>query len=154
MEFGAATDRMMAAGVTLQEMAKALRVAHTTMRAFRLDPGSDSYRRPPDGWKPKLAEFARRRGRALQHLANVLEGELPRRELTIDGTSVVFQIEQRRFVGTGGPPRPDEWLLTAAGGGHDTLLEKLGTGEYPERRIAEYQNTELERLWREHHDGD
>lgn len=73
MDFNQATDRMMARGVTLQEMADALGVAHTTMRAFRLDPGSDSYRRPPPDWQPKLAELARRRGSELEGLAEELE---------------------------------------------------------------------------------
>lgn len=73
MTFAEATDRLMAHGVTLQEMGDALGVAHTTIRAFRLDPASSSYRRPPDAWAPKLARLARERGTDLQDLAGELE---------------------------------------------------------------------------------
>ena len=74
MDFGEATDRLMSAGVTLKEIGDALGAAHTTVRAFRLDPATASYRRPPDGWPAKLAALAAGRGGQLQELAAELEG--------------------------------------------------------------------------------
>lgn len=74
MTFSEATDRLMAAGVTLQEIAEALGVAHQTARVMRLDPSSDSHRRPPEDWRPRLARLANERGAALQDLAEDLGG--------------------------------------------------------------------------------
>ena len=73
MDFMAVTDRMGALGVTQAEMAEALGVAASTVRAARLDPASSNYRHPPDRWRPKLLRLARERGGALQGLAEELE---------------------------------------------------------------------------------
>jgi hypothetical protein len=73
MDFVKATDRLMAAGVTLQEMAQALGVAHNTVRVARMDPESSSYRRPPAGWQAALGKLARERGRELHGIADQLE---------------------------------------------------------------------------------
>lgn len=73
MTFAEATEQLMARGVTLQEMGAALGVKHTTVRAFRLDPATDSYRRPPEDWAPKLARLARERSRELEELAGAIE---------------------------------------------------------------------------------
>jgi hypothetical protein len=75
VDFTEATDAMMAKGVTLAEMAEALGVAHTTIRASRLDPATPSYRRPPEDWGPKLAELAEDRGEALLEVARRIRGE-------------------------------------------------------------------------------
>jgi hypothetical protein len=75
MDFVRATDRLMAAGVTLQEVADALGVAHNTVRVARLDPASPSYRRPPEGWGPVLAQLALERGGELAKLAEQLGRE-------------------------------------------------------------------------------
>jgi hypothetical protein len=74
MEFSSATDRLMAAGVSLQEIGEALGIAYTTVRAQRLDPASASYRRPPEDWRPRLAKLAQGRGLELVALAEELEG--------------------------------------------------------------------------------
>lgn len=73
MDFVQATDQLMAAGITLQEMAEALGVAHNTVRVARLDPASSSYRRPPAEWRAVLARLARRRGGDLLKLADKIE---------------------------------------------------------------------------------
>jgi len=73
MDFRQASDRLMEAGVTLPEIAEALGAAYTTVRAWRLDPGSASFRAPPPGWEPKLARLARKRASTLQQLADQLE---------------------------------------------------------------------------------
>lgn len=69
MDFVEATDRLMACGVTLQEIADAFGLAHNTIRVTRLDPASPSYRRPPDGWPEVLARLAGDRGDELHDLA-------------------------------------------------------------------------------------
>ena len=74
MTFTEAADELMARGVTLAEIGEALGVAHTTARAFRLDPASPSHRKPPAGWEGKLAALAERRGVELVELAGRLRG--------------------------------------------------------------------------------
>ena len=61
-------------GVGLREIAAQLGVAYTTVRAFRLDPASESYRKPPDDWRAELAKLARARAGKLAALAEELEG--------------------------------------------------------------------------------
>ncbi|MGH7573663.1 MAG: hypothetical protein ACREM1_00820 [Longimicrobiales bacterium] len=73
MDFVQATDRLMAAGITLQEMAEALGVAHNTVRVARLDPASPSYRRPPAEWRRVLSRLAWGRGGDLMKIADQLE---------------------------------------------------------------------------------
>ena len=74
MDFQEATDKLMAHGAPLGDIAEALGIAYTTIRAARLSPRSLSYRPPPDGWKPKLVAFAREKGGELVKLAEELEG--------------------------------------------------------------------------------
>lgn len=74
MEFKDATDCMMARGIALPEIAAAVGVAYTTVRASRLARGSSSRRPPPDGWEKALAKLARKRARELDKLASELEG--------------------------------------------------------------------------------
>ena len=75
MDFIGATDALMAAGVALPEIAGALGVQYSTVRAWRLPTSSPSYRRPPSGWAAKLAPLAAGRGGELQDLAAQLERE-------------------------------------------------------------------------------
>jgi len=70
MDFKEATDALMEAGVTLAEVAEALGVVHGTVRQARLDPSASSYRKPPPGWRPRLADLARERGGRLLGLAD------------------------------------------------------------------------------------
>ena len=72
MDFQEATDKLMARGASLADIAEALGIAYTTVRAARLDPSSSSYRPPPEGWPEKLAAFARSRGGELVKLAEQL----------------------------------------------------------------------------------
>ncbi len=74
MNFKEATDRAGQLGVTQAEIAKALGIAHSTVRASRLDPSSPSYRKPPAGWREKLSVAARHRGGDLVKLAEELGG--------------------------------------------------------------------------------
>lgn len=73
MDFKKATDRAMEGGVGLPEIAEAVGVAYTTVRAFRLAKGSSSRRPPPDGWERALARLVRKRARDLEQLAKELE---------------------------------------------------------------------------------
>ncbi len=74
MDFKTATDRLGDLGVTHAEIGAALGVAASTVRAARLDPESGSYRKPPEGWRPHLANLARTRGGRLVERAEELEG--------------------------------------------------------------------------------
>ena len=89
MDFQEATDKLMARGASLAEIADALGIAYTTVRAARLDPDSSSYRPPPGDWAPKLAAFARDRGGELQALAQ----ELGEREKTSEELLVALVLE-------------------------------------------------------------
>jgi hypothetical protein len=73
MDFKTATDELMAKGVSLPEIAEAFGAAYTTVRAWRLDPSSASYRRPPEDWAPRLAQLARERGGEFVALSRNLE---------------------------------------------------------------------------------
>ena len=74
MNFKEATDRAGQLGLTQAEIAEALDIAHSTVRASRLDPSSPNYRKPPDGWQRKLLRAATRRGGEFVKLAEELEG--------------------------------------------------------------------------------
>ncbi len=73
VDFKTATDRLGALGVTHAELGAALGVAASTVRAARLDPTSESYRNPPEKWRPILAGMAEARGREFVGLAEELE---------------------------------------------------------------------------------
>lgn len=72
MDFKEATDELGELGVTHAEIGEALGVAGSTIRAARLDTDSPNYRRPPDDWRPKLAELVEKRGGEFQDLAREL----------------------------------------------------------------------------------
>lgn len=74
MDFKAATDRLMGAGLNAQDIAGGLGLAPQTVRAMRLDPSSSSYRSPPEGWREALGALARERGGLLLDFAKELEG--------------------------------------------------------------------------------
>ncbi len=59
--------------LTAPELADLFGVRPQTVRQWRLDEDSPSYRRPPDGWQAVLAPIARKRGAALAQLAERLE---------------------------------------------------------------------------------
>jgi len=75
MDFIGATDALMAAGVTLPEIAEALGVQYSTVRAWRLPVSSPSYRRPPTEWRVQLAALAATRGGDLRALAMEIKRE-------------------------------------------------------------------------------
>ena len=74
MSFVETTDRLMASSVGLREIADALGVSYSTVRATRLPVGSSSHRKPPVGWEKAMAKLARKRGGELVKLAAELEG--------------------------------------------------------------------------------
>ncbi len=74
MTFLEATDRLMALGVSLPEIATAVDRGVQSVRQARMDPASDGYRKPPPGWAPLLADLARSRGAALEALALEIAG--------------------------------------------------------------------------------
>ena len=74
MSFVEITDRLMANSVGLREIADALGVSYSTVRATRLPAGSSSHRNPPAGWEKAMAQLARERGGELVKLAEELEG--------------------------------------------------------------------------------
>lgn len=71
--FHEATDKLLAAGVQLADVAGALGLAHASVRRFRLDPASSAYRSPPAGWEARLARLARERSKQLDAIAGRLE---------------------------------------------------------------------------------
>lgn len=74
MDFATATDRVGSLRVTQADIAEALGIAHSTVRAARLDPDSPNYRQPPEGWERAIAKLARQRGEDLLQLAADLDG--------------------------------------------------------------------------------
>jgi len=75
VDYRESTDALMAAGVTVAEIAEALGVQHATARAYRMDPKAAGYRRPPAGWEDGLAALAHDRGQELQELAERIRGQ-------------------------------------------------------------------------------
>ena len=74
MDFKKATDRATRTCITLADIGDATGVTHQTVRRARLDPSTDSYRPPPDGWQSAIAKLARERAAELLELAEELEG--------------------------------------------------------------------------------
>ena len=72
MDFKTATDRV-AGCITHAAIAEAAEVSIQTIRQARMDPGSASYRNPPDGWQGVLARLARERSRELAVFAERVE---------------------------------------------------------------------------------
>lgn len=74
MDFQAATERMMAVGVSLRELADVCGASYAALRQARLPGDHPNHRSPPPGWRAAFLELARRRGRELRELAEQLEG--------------------------------------------------------------------------------
>ena len=68
------TDTFLANNVGLKDVAEALGVSYSTVRATRLPEDSPSHRNPPEGWERALARLARERAGNLSRLAKELEG--------------------------------------------------------------------------------
>src|SRR5690606_35000923 len=62
--------------ITLADIAEASGRAEATIRQARLDPSTDSYRSPPEGWERAVAKLAKKRARELLDLKAALD---PRR---------------------------------------------------------------------------
>jgi len=74
MDFRKATDELLA-GISHEELAKALEVSVATVRQARLDVGARAHRRPPDGWQRVVSRLASKRMARLERLVGALEGE-------------------------------------------------------------------------------
>ena len=72
--FQDATSRLMAGGVTLQQLADELDVSLQLVKQARMDPSASSSRRSPAGWEKAVARLARERSGELAELADELEG--------------------------------------------------------------------------------
>ena len=72
VDFKEATDRAGQLGLTQADIAEALGIAHSTVRAGRLDASSPNYRKPPKGWRGKLSRAAYARSGELVRLAKDL----------------------------------------------------------------------------------
>lgn len=73
MTFTSVTSRLSKLGMTQQDIADSLGVSRAMVKAGRLKPTSPNYRKPLEGWKPKLVKAARARGGELMKLAEELE---------------------------------------------------------------------------------
>jgi hypothetical protein len=73
MDFKDATDRL-TAGLSHADIAEAAGVSVQSIRQARVEPGSPSYRNPPEGWREVLARLARQRAKELKALAEAVEG--------------------------------------------------------------------------------
>jgi len=83
VDFQAATDKLMACGVTLADIARAAGVTHQTIRRARLSEDSTARLQPPPDWPSLLAQVARDRCTSLDTcsddltaLADDLEAQL------------------------------------------------------------------------------
>lgn len=72
MDFKEATDRL-TERVTLADIAEACGSHPNSIDRARLEPGSKSYRNPPQGWQIAIARLAKIRGEELISLAKRLE---------------------------------------------------------------------------------
>jgi len=73
MDFNEATEILTKRCPTLSAVAKEAGVSDGLIRQARLDPDTDSYRRPPQGWEAAVASLARARAAELVKLAADLE---------------------------------------------------------------------------------
>ena len=83
--FRETSDRLSALGISLQDQAEALGVQYQTLRSMRAEPGSKSYRTPPErsNWSSAWATLLRERARDMESEADTLdqEAEVPSRSL-------------------------------------------------------------------------
>lgn len=73
MNFRKATDDLLA-GISHEELAKALGVSVPTVRQARLADDAKAHRRPPDGWEAAVAKLAKQRAEHFRRLADRLAG--------------------------------------------------------------------------------
>lgn len=78
MDFTEATNRLTKA-VSLADLAREMSASYGLIRQARMDPGSPSHRRAPDGWEVAVARLAGERGEELLRLKAELETRAPRR---------------------------------------------------------------------------
>ena len=73
--FRETSDRLSALGISLQDQAEAVGVQYQTLRSMRAEPGSKSYRTPPEpsSYRSRWATFLRERAKQLQAEADRLE---------------------------------------------------------------------------------
>lgn len=76
MDFKEATDRL-TTRVTLADVAHACGSHPNSIDRARLEPGSKSYRTPPQGWETAVAALAKERGNDLLALASAMEQSQP-----------------------------------------------------------------------------
>ena len=74
IDFRRATDELLA-GISHEELAKALDVSVPTVRQARLDEAAKAHRRAPDGWQRVVAKLAEVRAGRLKKLAVKLGAE-------------------------------------------------------------------------------
>ena len=74
MDFREATENL-CAGVSHEELAKALGVSIATVRQARLQPNAKAHRSPPDNWREAIRLLARERMARYRKLIERLEGE-------------------------------------------------------------------------------
>lgn len=74
MDFKAVTGRLLEAGVSLGEIARACGSSYSAVKEALMDDSSPAYRPPPEGWREAVGELARARGEALLDLAKDLDG--------------------------------------------------------------------------------
>lgn len=72
MNFKKATDRVARASITLADIADAAGVPHQAIRRARMDPDSQHYRLPPEGWEKAMAKLVQKRATDLIKLADDL----------------------------------------------------------------------------------
>ena len=71
MDFKKATDELLA-GISHEELAKALGVSVPTIRQARLPEGAKARRSPPIGWEQPVAKMAKQRAERLKRLVERL----------------------------------------------------------------------------------
>lgn len=71
MDFREATESL-CAGVSHEELAKALGVSVATVRQARLRSDAKAHRSPPDRWKATVRQLAEKRLSEYRHLADAL----------------------------------------------------------------------------------
>jgi len=74
LNFRKATDDLLGASISHQELADALSVSVASVRQARLDKSAKAHRNAPEGWEPKVAKLARSKAAGLVRLADRLGG--------------------------------------------------------------------------------
>ncbi len=72
LEFRKATDDLLSACLSHQEIAEAMGASVASFRQARLPGDAKAYRKPPDGWERAVIKLAEQRATRLQRLAERL----------------------------------------------------------------------------------